>query len=134
METNLDVHEIESSVANPVVISQSDIVTLKRLAATGAQTSAELKNEIDRAIVVQDAAFPANTVKINSEVEVLNLDTGKTKRFKIVLPESANINEKKISVLSPMGTALIGFREGETVQWKMPRSVVHLKITSVTNN
>lgn len=126
---------MDTCTINPVVICQSDFSVLKRLATTQSDKNGghSLKSEIERAIVVQDAAFPPNTVRINSSVEILNLETGKQNRFKIVLPSAANIQQNKISVLTPMGTALLGFRVGDVVEWQMPGSLVRLKITDVVN-
>lgn len=119
---------------NPVVLPESDIHILKRLAAQSKSPGdMSLAHEVERAIVVKDYAFPQNTIRINSQVQVQNLDTGETSAFSIVLPEHADIRQKKISVLAPMGAALIGFREGDLVSWKMPSGLKHFKVLSVYN-
>lgn len=92
-----------------------------------------LASEVQRAIVVRDSAFPVNTIRINSRVKVTDLDSGEVYLFNIVLPEQADIKQKKISVLAPMGAALIGFREGDEVSWKMPRGVKRIKVLEVAN-
>ncbi len=119
---------------NPVLIPHSDYPVLKRLAALvkeDQRIEKTLQREIDRAIVVQDAAFPPNTIRINSVVEIRNLDTGTYARYKLVLPAQANIQQKKISVLSAMGTALIGIREGAAVEWKMPGRLMKFRVEKV---
>lgn len=135
MIQTMDAEVKDTQAVNPVVICQSDLPVLRRLAAMQTNSGAErsLHTEIARAIVVHDAAFPTNTVRLNSMVEIVNLETGKPRRFRIVTPSLSNIQRGKISVLTPMGTALLGFREGDTVQWRMPGSMVRLKITRVVN-
>lgn len=121
---------------NPVVVPESDFPLLKRLASTQAIADDEmsLKHEIQRAIVVKNSAFPANTVRLDSSVKILNLETQETSVFTVVIPKAADIRSKKVSVLSPMGTALIGFREGDLISWKMPRGMKHFKILEVDNS
>ncbi len=120
---------------NPVVIPRSDYPVLKRLASMvkeDKRIEKTLRTEIERAIVVKDSAFPPNTVRVSSMVEIMNLDTGVHSRYKLVLPSQANIHQKKISVLSAMGTALIGIREGDAVEWKMPGRLMRFKVVKVT--
>ena len=122
---------------NPVVVPESDFPLLKRLASTQnvyADDEMSLKHEIKRAIVVKNSAFPANTVRLDSSVKILNLETQETSVFMIVIPKAADIRSKKVSVLSPMGTALIGFREGDMISWKMPSGMKHFKILEVDNS
>lgn len=122
---------------NPVVVPESDFPLLKRLASSQSvyvDEEMSLKHEINRAIVVKNSAFPANTVRLDSSVKILNLESQETTVFIVVLPKSADIRAKKVSVLSPMGTALIGFREGDLISWKMPSGMKHFKILEVDNS
>lgn len=116
-------------------MSESDFNTLKRFSAYAAMKKdhMSLGHEVDRAIIVKDNAFPPNTIRINSVVSVLNLADDKVLTFRIVLPAEADIREKKISILTPMAAAMIGFREGDDVSWKMPSGMKYFKITKVVN-
>lgn len=119
---------------NPVVITEEDYRLIKpfvdRMPDAGEMT---LAYEINRAVVVKKDAFPPHTVKLNSKVSVLDLDSNRLMEFRIVMPESADMRQDKISVLTPMGTALIGFRKGEEVRWKVPAGWKMFRILDVSN-
>ena len=70
-----------------------------------------LATELKRAIIVNKDAFPQHGIRLNSQVSVLDIDTQRVFEFMIVMPENADIKQNKISVLAPMGAALIGFRK-----------------------
>ena len=121
---------------NPVILCEEDYNKLSHLlnlqsAATDEMT---LAYEVSRAIVVKNNAFPHNTIRIGSHVTVLDIDTSKEKDFQIVMPGEADVKAQKISVLSPMAAAIIGFRAGEEVTWKMPSGLKKLKIVAVENH
>jgi regulator of nucleoside diphosphate kinase len=116
---------------NPVVITEDDYNLLKPLAR---RYHKELAQELQRAIIVRKDAFPENTVAINSVVTVEDAETQRTSSFRIVLPSMADIKQRCISVLSPMGTALLGFRKGEEVQWQMPGGLKTIRIIEVSNH
>ncbi|ESZ25593.1 nucleoside diphosphate kinase regulator [Mesorhizobium sp. L2C084A000] len=78
------------------------------------ETAEELLSEMDRAIVTAAASMPANVVRMGSTVTIRN-DGGE--RITLVYPGDADISENRISVLTPLGTALIGATIGQTVRW-----------------
>ena len=80
------------------------------------ETAEELLSEMDRAVVTAAASMPANVVRMGSTVTIRN-DGGHTQRVTLVYPGEADISENRISVLTPMGTALIGASIGQTVCW-----------------
>ena len=98
------------------------------------ESEMSLAHELKRAVIVKKDAFPPHAIRLNSKVSVQDLDTGKVHEFIIVMPEHANIKEHKISVLTPMGTALIGFRKAEEVHWKVPAGMKRFKILDVVNS
>ena len=122
---------------NPVVLCEGDykkfseILNLKQ--TSNASHEMSLAHEISRAIIVKDNAFPPNTIRINSKVVVKDIDTKKEIDFQLVMPAEADARDKKISILSPMAAAIIGFREGDEVDWQMPAGMKHLKILQVSN-
>ena len=121
---------------NPVVICEDDYNKLADLLnLKNGNTNAEkntLAYEIARAIVVKNDAFPVNTIRLNSKVIVTDTQTGKDVSFTVVMPEDANAKDMKISILTPMAAAIIGFREGDEVSWKMPAGTKHLKVKNVS--
>jgi regulator of nucleoside diphosphate kinase len=83
------------------------------------QNIEELESELKKARLVPKDKFPGNVVGLNSRVVIMQ-DDGKQMELVVVIPEQANIKEKKISVMAPIGTALLGFRQGEQVAWDVP--------------
>jgi regulator of nucleoside diphosphate kinase len=90
-----------------------------------------LEREVSHAIVVNPKEVPATVVTMNSEVEVVDLETEERRRLTVVFPSMAGIDGGRISVLSPLGTALLGTREGASVAWHTPRGLRQLRIERV---
>ena len=88
-----------------------------------------LEHELDRAHVVDPSAIPHDVVTMNSQVRIEDVDTGLETVYTLVFPSEASIPEKKISILAPIGTALLGSRVGTTVDWPVPagRRTVRIK-------
>jgi regulator of nucleoside diphosphate kinase len=88
-----------------------------------------LEHELDRAHVVDPSAIPHDVVTMNSQVRIEDVDTGLETVYTLVFPSEASISEKKISILAPIGTALLGSRVGTTVDWPVPagRRTVRIK-------
>lgn len=91
----------------------------------------ELQAELKRANVVHPEAFPADVVRVGSRVTVR--EGGKTMEVVLVTPDKANIKERKVSVMAPIGAALIGFRKGQQVQWQVPAGLKTFTIEDVVN-
>ncbi|WHZ16524.1 MAG: Regulator of nucleoside diphosphate kinase [Nitrospira sp.] len=90
-----------------------------------------LENELDRAHVVDPSAIPHDVVTMNSQVRIEDVDTGMENIYTLVFPSEASIAEKKISVLAPIGTALLGCRAGGTVDWPVPAGSRTVRIRDV---
>jgi regulator of nucleoside diphosphate kinase len=120
---------------NPVVITREDYELLKPLITPRPEQQDEmtLGHELARAIIVSKDALPPFTVRLNSKVTVVNQETQRIMEFVIVMPEHADIGQQKVSILSPMGTALIGFRKGEEVLWQVPAGMKRFRILDVVN-
>ena len=121
---------------NPVILCEEDYLLLKRLVGSNSNSTPDemtLSHEIMRATVVKSEEFPTDTIRINSRVRIRDLANGKESEFTIVMPHDADIQQMKISILTPMGAALIGFRPGQTVTWKMPAGLKELRILKVEN-
>lgn len=122
---------------NPVVLCESDFRTLTDFVGTHpSQEKADemsLAYELGRAIVVKDDAIPEHTIRLNSKVVIESLDNNRKTECTVVMPVDADISKKKISVLAPLGTALIGFRAGEEIEWHMPAGLRRFRIIEVAN-
>jgi regulator of nucleoside diphosphate kinase len=80
------------------------------------EVSAALLSELERADVWPEAAMPTDVVRIDSIIE-FEVDDGRRLKVQLVLPENADINAGRISVLTPVGAALIGLSPGQSMEW-----------------
>jgi regulator of nucleoside diphosphate kinase len=92
-----------------------------------------LQAELDRAILCSREEIPEDVVTVNSRVSVTDLESGKQMEYSIVFPRDANYEERRISVLAPIGTALLGYREGAEVEWPTPGGERRFRIDRVTS-
>jgi regulator of nucleoside diphosphate kinase len=123
---------------HPIVVTESGAHRLGRFLATEVATSVrdrqrprELEWELKRALVLQAVDVPADIITLHSWVEVLDRDSGKLSEYRLVLPTEANLTANQMSVLAPLGAALLGYREGDEVMWRMPGGPRRLLIQSV---
>lgn len=91
----------------------------------------ELENELRRARVVQTCEIPPDVVTMNSRVRIEDLDSGRLFTYQVVFPEDASLAQNRISILAPIGTALIGYRAGSTVNWRVPSGRRRFRILKV---
>ncbi len=94
----------------------------------------ELKLELKKAKLVSTDKFPADAVGLNSKVKIRDDENNQVMEFVLVTPDKANIKERKISIMAPMGTALIGFRQGQKVKWLVPSGKKTFTIMEVSNH
>ncbi len=87
-----------------------------------------LAKELDRAKIVSSEKMRHNVVTMNSKVVLEDLDSGKEMSYKLVLPKDANVDTGAISVLAPIGTAILGYAEGDVVEWPVPAGIRRIKI------
>lgn len=121
----------------PIYISREDYAKLRLLLATALHSNAsaalqKLREELDRAAVIDPAAFPRDVVTMDSTVEYEDLASSEVETYTITFPDRADVDRKRISILAPIGTALIGCRVGDIVKWSTPGGVRQLKLRRVT--
>ena len=97
------------------------------------QDAEELEMELKKAKVVHREELPQDVVRLNSIVTIKEEKENKIMELTVVTPEKANIKQKLISIMSPIGTALIGFRKGQQVKWKVPAGKKTFTIMDVQN-
>ena len=121
---------------NPVILSEEDhrqlVALTENVSAQGNKQEMTLSYEIERAKVVKEAKLPEGVVRLNSRVRVQDMDSSRELEFTIVLPQLADVKSNKISVLTPMGSALIGLSVGNEIAWKMPAGIRNLKVLDST--
>jgi regulator of nucleoside diphosphate kinase len=90
-----------------------------------------LEEELEWAQVVSPREIPGDVVTMNSQARVRDLKSNEEMVFTLVFPDKADYERGRLSVLAPIGTALLGYRAGEVVEWKVPSGVRRLKIEQV---
>ena len=90
-----------------------------------------LELELSRAQLVAPVDVPADVVTMNSTVSLKDLDTQEEMTVTLVFPRDADIAQSKVSVLAPVGTAMLGYRKGDTFTWEVPDGVRRLQIEKV---
>ena len=118
-----------------IYITRYDLTRLKELLHVGISSAGRdreslesLRNELDRAHIMEPTAVPDDVVTMNSRVRLRDLETNAEKTYILVFPAEANLEQRKISVLAPIGTAILGYRVGDTVEWRVPRGMRNLRI------
>ncbi|QDS90208.1 Regulator of nucleoside diphosphate kinase [Rosistilla ulvae] len=90
-----------------------------------------LRGELALARIVEPDKVPPDVVTMGSTVRLLDLDCDELETFTLVYPDEANIAEGKLSVLAPIGTAILGYRVGDMVCWKVPSGESRTRIEEV---
>ena len=116
-----------------ILMTVKDAARIKHALSTHPIDNAEdLELEIDRAKIIADNEVPADLVTMNSQLKYINLTDNKESIVMIVYPQDANAAEGKISVLAPLGSALIGLRVNQEINWMFPDGKIkRLKILDV---
>jgi regulator of nucleoside diphosphate kinase len=87
-----------------------------------------LADELESAEIVEPDCVPPDVVTMRSRVRVLDMVSGEANTYTICYPTEANFEAGRLSVLAPIGTALLGYREGDVIEWPVPGGVRVLKI------
>lgn len=91
----------------------------------------KLADELQRCTAVQSSEVPASVVTMNSRVSLVDLDTGEEMEYTLAFPDEANIEDGRISILSPVGTAILGYAVGDNVEWDVPGGKRRIRIAAV---
>lgn len=91
----------------------------------------QLDQELENAKVVSPQDIPRDVITMNSHVRIRDLGSGEKKEYILVFPSDARIEDGKISILSAIGTALIGYRVGDIIEWQVPSGLRRLKIEKI---
>lgn len=125
--------------ATKIYITEFDLKRLKELIKVAGefgdkrvvQHLEELDGELDNADLVQSQEIPHDVITMNSTFRLRNLDTGETVVYTLVFPSEAASANGKISVLAPIGTAVLGYRVGDVVEWPVPAGLKRLRIDEI---
>jgi regulator of nucleoside diphosphate kinase len=97
-----------------------------------ASEAEKLVQELESGILLEPQEIPNDVVTMNSVVKISFVGEGRQQEFKIVYPEEADFKEKKVSIFSPVATALIGFRVGDLIEWMVPGGLKQIRIDELT--
>ena len=121
-----------------IYITEYDVTRLKELVQVGIsfaerdrESLESLQGELDRAHIVEPTAVPHDVVTMNSRARLKDLETNEEKVYTLVFPSEANLEQRKISILAPIGTAILGYRVGDTVEWRVPGGIRNLRIEEI---
>ena len=90
-----------------------------------------LSEDLERATVVDARDIPPDVVTINSTLKLRDLDSGEEMVFTVVSPSNADVSQGRVSLLAPVGSAVVGYRSGDVVEWRVPAGLKRLKIEKV---
>ena len=122
--------------ARRIYITSQDLERINSILANAGKSDAKtaelLEMELDRAIVVPQSKIPPDVVTMNSTVVFEDLQNKKCRKAILVYPGQADTSQDKISILAPIGAALIGLSVGQSIDWPLPGNrIVKLQIISV---
>ncbi len=117
-----------------IYITAADMKRLRRFVETQRSPREDLKSlvaELDRAQVVAAPDIPGDVITMNSQARLRDVETGDIMTYTLVFPERADYESNRISVLAPIGTAMLGHREGDEFEWTVPDGTVRLHVEKV---
>jgi regulator of nucleoside diphosphate kinase len=121
-----------------ITITSSDHQRLEKLLASEFTEAIESKSyltdleaELLRAQIVESADVPNDVVTMGSTVRLRDVDTDEVEIYTLVYPHEAKIADGKLSILAPIGTAILGYRVGDVVTWRVPSGQRRLQVDEV---
>jgi regulator of nucleoside diphosphate kinase len=113
-------------------ITEQDYERLSLLIQHSESKNADLlEEELARATVVAQREIPEDIVTMNSVVRFKDEESGKESEVTLVFPKDADVTKGHVSILAPVGMALIGLRRGQTIEWPMPNGKRRLKVVDI---
>jgi regulator of nucleoside diphosphate kinase len=119
--THMDYHNIMSLLENPGYMTTDEM----------RENAKRLKTDLMAAEKVNDDEIPYEYVKMHTVFELKSDGEPNGRTITLVYPEEADIEKNMVSILSPVGSAVIGYRLGDTVKWKVPAGESFLKISKI---
>lgn len=122
-----------------LILEKKEFITLKRLLNlsgdykidTRKYSIKRLSEEMQSAKIVNDDEFPNDVIRFNSLITVATIDDSWENTFQLVLPSESNAALNKVSILAPMGAAVMGYAKGDKIEWEFPAGIKTLTIKNV---
>lgn len=92
---------------------------------------AELQQEVERAKIVEAAAIPGDLITMHSTFELTDLDNERAETYTLVFPDETDTTPDSLSVMAPIGMAVLGCRVGDELEWEVPAGVRRLRVSRV---
>lgn len=122
----------------PIYITAFDLERLQKLLWEAQSTDyrksdylEKLQTEIRRAVVVSPQDVPGDVITMNSKVCLQDLDTKEEETYTLVFPEDSDLEKGKLSVLAPIGTAMLGYKVGDIFEWSVPAGKRRLQVKTI---
>jgi regulator of nucleoside diphosphate kinase len=122
-----------------IILSKGDYVLLLSFIKNHASgfsnySLKKLASELQSAKVVPSELLPKDSVRLNSRVKIREQGLDDIIEVKLVMPSEANIVKRNISIFAPLGSALIGYRKKDVIEWEMPAGIKKFTIVDVKND
>jgi regulator of nucleoside diphosphate kinase len=91
----------------------------------------KLAEEMEKASVVKPDQIPADVITLNSTARLVDQETNEEMVYTLVFPEDADVSQGKISILAPIGTAMLGYKVGDTFEWDTPGGTRTLRVKEI---
>ncbi|MDR0182635.1 nucleoside diphosphate kinase regulator [Lysobacter arvi] len=119
----------------PLLMSRLDVERIESLlespAAQNIDTAA-LEAELERATIVEPAQMPPDVITMNSTARFLDETSGEERELTLVFPRDADGSAEKVSILAPVGSALLGLHVGDSIEWPLPGGrTIRLRVLSI---
>ena len=121
-----------------IIVTKTDLTRLQATINSARQDTRvpvqlldSLEDELRRAQVVEPGELPDDVVSMESTIWFRDEADGDEECYTLVYPQQADVSQNKISVIAPIGTALLGYRIGDVVEWAVPAGISRLTITRV---
>lgn len=123
---------------NRIVITRVDanklgdlIVEARHQGYRGSTYLNDLAAELDRAVLMEPKDIPSDVITMNSKVRLYDIENNESLEYTLVFPEDADLKQGKISVLAPIGTAMLGYRVGDEFVWQTPGGPCRYKVEKI---
>jgi regulator of nucleoside diphosphate kinase len=121
----IDITDFDARRLNAVLARYEDLPPSRRREVN------RLRHELERARVVTSRDVSERVVTMNSQVVLRDLDSGQEFTCRLSFPDEADVDAGRLSVLAPVGTAILGYREGNVVEWEVPAGTRRIRIEKI---
>ena len=123
---------------SPIYVTRPDLdrihslfLQLENSGYRGSPYLHKLKAELARAQIIPPQEAPGDLITLNTSALLLDTHSGEQMRLTLVLPDEADLEAGKISILAPIGAAMLGYRTGDTFEWETPEGIRTLRVEQI---